>query len=1139
MDKSLLRLYRRCHSSHSWREMAEVWQGEHPGLRTSGGALYARYRRIKRAGHSEPSPEPTEGGGDDPLGTGAPQTVGSDTSPVSHPNRGPSRPADGDGSGETNELEEPDDLREEFRKVLAEVEKGNVGNLASRKRPSCQGIRVEEDLLADVDDLINEFYHNEADDWMSLWRLNCLVYAGAVVVERRARKSLARPGGLKNAKVRAIETKSAEITELRRKIGWLTSEISRRRLNQRLTNRQRANLVRLQRLYGFRNLRQLRVKLEELKACLRVRCLQRRRLKLALRRRAANERYRLKGPKSLEEGATPSNAPTPPTADQISEYWNGVVGVPGTCDLEDPAIAKWQEEQGDLPEPTWEEPELAVWKSAVRKSKSWKAPGHDGIYAFWWKNFHQANAHLWEAVKGVLEGVVEPPDWFVRGRTVLIPKKECQGKPDQYRPITCLNTGYKLLTAVITILLRQHVVEHAILPAEQKALHSGRRGCLEALLIDSTIVHEARTDKRNLSVAWIDYSKAYDRVPHDWILEMLDTIKAPEPLRRCVAALIPKWQSEFKCGMGRAAVRTDLVFKRGLFQGDSLSPLLFCLCIAPLSSALRATSGFKSRVLGSSISHTLFMDDLKVYGGCKSSLRYMLTLIDRVSKAVGMQLGLSKCAVAHLVAGRTTVGGEVMLPDRRKILAARRGNPYKYLGIEQIFESDSATVKERLRKLYLQRLRKIWFSDLNGKHKVRATNAWAVSIFRYYFGVLIWRRHELMELDRATRAVLRASKSHQSGSSVNRLYLPRSDGGRGLLRLELVWEGEVVSTAAYLCASEDPQLQSVIRHMATHWLYRGWTVLKEANTILREYDVQYVLDEEGITNQWGDRDVPSRVTADLQRAQKEALQRILSSKVIHGVFYQQCREEAWDRRGSHAWLKDGRLRSQTEGLIVAMQDGVLHTRAYQVRILKKTISPTCRVCKLRDETIGHLLSSCEPQKWVAYKARHDRVLYQLVLGLASKFKLTLPESLKWGCEGWSGVGVIENSQMKLVIDISLPTDEEFTARRPDLIAYAKCEQRAIIFEVAVAWEPLIPEREDEKRGKYEALARDLKNQLPGWKTEVRPLVVGDLGSMAGFRKELDECALFVKSEIDFIARNCQFEALCCSVRIIRQVLSKD
>lgn len=57
---------------------------------------------------------------------------------------------------------------------------------------------------------------------------------------------------------------------------------------------------------------------------------------------------------------------------------------------------------------------------------------------------------------GVLEGVVEP-------------KKECQGKPHQYRPITCLNTGYRLLTAVITFLLRQHVVEHAIIPAEQKA----------------------------------------------------------------------------------------------------------------------------------------------------------------------------------------------------------------------------------------------------------------------------------------------------------------------------------------------------------------------------------------------------------------------------------------------------------------------------------------------------------------------------------------------------------------------------------------------------------------------------------------------------------------------------------------------
>ena len=54
----------------------------------------------------------------------------------------------------------------------------------------------------------------------------------------------------------------------------------------------------------------------------------------------------------------------------------------------------------------------------------------------------------------------------------------------------------------------------------------------------------------------------------------------------------------------------------------------------------------------------------------------------------------------------------------------------------------------------------------------------------------------------------------------------------------------------------------------------------------------------------------------------------LCQKKIHGVFYKQCQEEGWDTSGSHAWFLDRGLWWQTEGLVVAAQDGVIHTQAY-------------------------------------------------------------------------------------------------------------------------------------------------------------------------------------------------------------------
>ena len=79
------------------------------------------------------------------------------------------------------------------------------------------------------------------------------------------------------------------------------------------------------------------------------------------------------------------------------------------------------------------------------------------------------------------------PAWFVKGRTVLISKAGCDGRPDQYRPITCLNTAYKLLTAVMTEVLYDHAMAHSYLPPEQWAIRRGHCGCLDALTVDSML----------------------------------------------------------------------------------------------------------------------------------------------------------------------------------------------------------------------------------------------------------------------------------------------------------------------------------------------------------------------------------------------------------------------------------------------------------------------------------------------------------------------------------------------------------------------------------------------------------------------------------------------------------------------------
>ena len=146
-------------------------------------------------------------------------------------------------------------------------------------------------------------------------------------------------------------------------------------------------------------------------------------------------------------------------------------------------------------------------------------------------------------------------------------------------------------------------------------------------------------------------------VPHEHLLMVLAAIKAPKYIITFLKNTMGKWKTRFQLSAGKKEIITKPVtLERGLFQGDALSPLLFCLAIAPMSTALNNFEWNKEYPLyrGTSITHLFYMDDLKLYAPDPKSLKRGLNLVYDVSDAIGMKLGLKKCAIAHLTArGKT------------------------------------------------------------------------------------------------------------------------------------------------------------------------------------------------------------------------------------------------------------------------------------------------------------------------------------------------------------------------------------------------------------------------------------------------------------------------------------------------------
>ena len=457
------------------------------------------------------------------------------------------------------------------------------------------------------------------------------------------------------------------------------------------------------------------------------------------------------------------------------------------------------------------------------------------------------------------------------------------------------------------------------------------------------------------------------------------------------------------------------------------------------------------------------------------------------------------------------------------------GESYRYLGVSQVFETKARETKERIKQEYYTRVSKTWRSELNARGKVAMSNSWAISVLRYYQGIVKWSGRDLISMDRETRKIICQNKSHNRSASLERLYLPRKDGGRGLQGVQLTWEREVVNCGAYLLTSEDRRVQ-VAMLLQTKLSNMGkYTLIGKANEILRKYDLTNLTPlEEGSS-----ADTPKTMVANLRKAQQKVQEDRLSRKPLHGVYTAQVKRPETDRKSTYAWLTDSKLKSETESLIVAAQDGVVQTAVYRVKIKGEPGSLACRMCDKDEETVGHILSSCESYKWGIYKERHDRMLFQVVKAVAASLKIRIPKHLR-APGGVIKPGTVGPSHMRLLIDQNIPTDRKVANCRPDLVVRLIKEKRIIIFEVACAWEPLVKTREREKWLKYQELAADLAKQWSHFKVDVIPVVTGNLGLIVGLKRYLRKARLMNSVEIDQLIKATQREALCSAVRLIRR-----
>ena len=914
--------------------------------------------------------------------------------------------------------------------------------------------------------------------------LNSLIYATA----KAATKSM----GIDTIKKRNLKTRPEPKwkARIRREIESMRGELSI------ITEVEKGNDVKTRRgrkirkKYNFNDKNSLLTAKEILKQKISLKSQRLRRYEKRVKFYRQNRIFKTDAKKLYREiGNQTIEVKNPPNMKDVENFWKTV-----WCgDKEFNENALWLEKESSrtdhIDQQEWEEFCVEEIKGTLKKSHKWKSPGKDKIPNFWLNSLTAAHQPLTNTLNEIMKQPDKIPPWLSDGMTYLIPKTKETEDPKNYRPITCLTTTYKLLSAMITDRIHLFLDQNDIFPNEQKGCKKKCYGCKDQLMINKTIIETCKRKHHNLSTAWIDYRKAFDSIPHKWILKSLELYKISPAIIGFLKQAMTQWTTKLILTHSDGiCVSDNLSIDRGIFQGDSLSPLLFCLALIPISNELNST-GYGYRIQNRTVSHLLYMDDLKLYGKNDDQLQGLVQTVKNMSDDIGMEFGLDKCAKATFRRGKVTSTSNINLNTKDMIKELDQEGVYKYLGIEEGDGIQHNKMKEKIRREYYRRIRLILKTELNSKNKIQALNTLAVPVVTYSFNVIDWNLSDIQRMDTKTRKLLTSNRMHHPKADVDRIYLARKKGGRGLIQLALAYKTTTIGFYTYLNTTSDWMLEIVRKHDSCKNLH---SVKKEAD----RYRMDLGITEQSPATNVEPTDAAKRTKLEAKRAGIKDLEECWREKPLHGRYPTRINEADIDPTSTHQWLSSSGLKAETEGFIMAAQDQSLNTRNYQAHIIKNGTNPKCRLCDDKPETIDHIVAGCSVLAPTEYKTRHDRIGQYLHWTICKNFGA--PHAEKW--YEHHPDPVTESHQVTILWDFPIQTDRTIKANRPDIVIKDLGAKKCTLIDMTVPADHNIAPKEYEKLSKYKDLEIEI-GKMWHLDTSTVPVVVGALGALKRGSKE--------------------------------------
>ncbi|KAK3271970.1 hypothetical protein CYMTET_19715 [Cymbomonas tetramitiformis] len=352
---------------------------------------------------------------------------------------------------------------------------------------------------------------------------------------------------------------------------------------------------------------------------------------------------------------------------------------------------------------------IELYRQIVKRLPNGKAAGPDAVPNESLKampeEFHEV---LFSLMRAMWKAGVTPYTWKL-GTFIYLHKKGDTSVFSNYRPIGLLRKILKLYTSLVTEVLSTFCEVNSIHSQEQMGSRK-HRSTINQLLRLQHAIEDSKLSRSQLHVLYVDFENAYGSVEHDKLQHTMKYLGIPEDAVKVVADLYggDAHGSPFKMVSKIEHHSSEpLMVRRGLVQGDSLSPLLFILYLEPLLRWLKAgNKGYLHRLTDSDkqirTSSAAYVDDLALVTESAAQLATQVRKLELYSNWTGLRINKAKCGITGTYEKGSPIPEETYADitmhtpnvGRHGFPYLQPDAPYKYLGMQVALSGDWTVQKQ-------------------------------------------------------------------------------------------------------------------------------------------------------------------------------------------------------------------------------------------------------------------------------------------------------------------------------------------------------------------------------------------------------------------------------------------------------------